>query len=104
LHVAQKRNADAVIAIRRGLEIERNRAIGPNGRWALGLLEASDILLATGNKAEAKSSLENAIPVLERELGASTTRVVDAKRKLQELTSPAVQSSSAQNRVNPRPA
>jgi tetratricopeptide (TPR) repeat protein len=82
LSLARADNASALRSVRRALNIERELAVaGPNGRWAMTLLAGAEILAKVGQIGDAKECYENAIPVLEQELGPHVPRLEEARKR-----------------------
>ncbi|HEX5226978.1 MAG TPA: tetratricopeptide repeat protein [Bryobacteraceae bacterium] len=82
---AQGDHSKAVTVVAQSMQIEKAKAVGPNGRWALAMLAAAQVLAKAGQFADAKESYENALPVLEMELGQEAPRVQRARTELKAL-------------------
>ena len=82
LSAGQMDSDGALRLMRRGLEIEKSLAVsGPNGRWALAVLSGAELFSQTGQIDSARDCYENAVPVLERELGPDAPRLKDARQR-----------------------
>jgi tetratricopeptide (TPR) repeat protein len=86
LHAVQKDHAEAARLMSRSLQIEKSLSVGgPNGRWALALLDGAGLLARIGQIDDAKGFYESALPVLERELGLGAPRLQDARKRYADL-------------------
>ena len=81
LSAARKDSARAVSLITQGLDVERALAAVPNGRWALALLSGAELFAGTGRVEDAAGWYEEAIPVLELELGPGAPRLANARKQ-----------------------
>ena len=85
LRARQDQRAEALLFLRRGLEIEKSMSVGPNARWAGTLLDAAEIYARLGADKEAMECYDGAIPVLESEFGPDIPRLVEARQRRAKL-------------------